>query len=88
MHAFLATCRKGAHQQAAEAKWAEEERFAGAHELWMCLRWGLSRVVRVEGGRVRGLLSWAWYDKRKTEEAGECLCCPFLRFFVPFCLRP
>ncbi|KAJ7020872.1 hypothetical protein C8F04DRAFT_1142446, partial [Mycena alexandri] len=38
----------------------------------MCLRWGLSRVVRVEGGReVRGLLSWAWYERWRTEEAAN-----------------
>ncbi|KAJ7746166.1 hypothetical protein DFH07DRAFT_1038602 [Mycena maculata] len=82
--AFLATCADasssdysnggasdglGGRARAAEEKWAEEARFAGAHELGMCLRWGLSRVVRVEGGReVRGLLSWAWYEKWREEE--------------------
>ncbi|KAJ7149733.1 hypothetical protein C8R46DRAFT_915583 [Mycena filopes] len=74
--AFLGTCRDGGGEMgvggAAEERWAEEARFAGAHELGMCLRWGLSRVVRVEGGReVRGLLSWAWYEKWKTEEAAN-----------------
>nr|GAT57935.1 predicted protein [Mycena chlorophos] len=50
----------------------EEARFSGAHELALCLRWGLSRVVRVEGGReLRGLLSWAWYERWKAEEAAN-----------------
>ncbi|KAJ7081950.1 hypothetical protein C8R44DRAFT_894924 [Mycena epipterygia] len=66
VHAFLATCqdsnsssRNGSQQ--AEKRWAEEVRFTAAHELRVCLRWGLSGVVRrVEGGReVRRLLSWA-----------------------------
>ncbi|KAJ7271461.1 hypothetical protein C8J57DRAFT_1449901 [Mycena rebaudengoi] len=66
--AFLGTCEGS--QSAAAAKWAEEARFAGPHELGMCLRWGLSRVVRVEGGReVRGLLSWTWYERWRAEEA-------------------
>ncbi|KAF8167005.1 hypothetical protein K438DRAFT_1856427 [Mycena galopus ATCC 62051] len=60
--------RMGGHD-----KFVEEARFAGAHELGMALRWGLSRVVRVEGGReVRGLLSWAWYERWRAEESGEC----------------
>ncbi|KAJ7692250.1 hypothetical protein B0H17DRAFT_1200586 [Mycena rosella] len=72
VHAFLATCGPGEGHPPAEARWVEETRFAGAHELGMCLRWGLSRVVRVEGGReVRGLLSWAWYERWKAEEAGR-----------------
>ncbi|KAF7333861.1 F-box domain-containing protein [Mycena venus] len=63
VNAFLATCRDssssghgpsphgGMRGNQAEEKWLEEARFAGPHELGMCLRWGLSRVVRVEGGR-------------------------------------
>ncbi|KAJ7209450.1 hypothetical protein B0H12DRAFT_1330088 [Mycena haematopus] len=39
---------------------------------WDVLRWGLSRVVRVEGGReVRGLLSWAWYESWRAEESAN-----------------
>ncbi|KAK7018130.1 F-box domain-containing protein [Favolaschia claudopus] len=53
-----------------QSRFADEARFASAHELAMCLRWGLSRVVRVEGGReVRGLLSMAWYERWREEEA-------------------
>ncbi|KAF5343677.1 hypothetical protein D9758_014682 [Tetrapyrgos nigripes] len=32
----------------ADKKWREEARFAGMHELGMCLRWGLARVVRIQ----------------------------------------
>ncbi|KAJ7016606.1 hypothetical protein C8F04DRAFT_1019007 [Mycena alexandri] len=72
VNAFLASCREGGNSALGEERWAEEARFAGAHELGMCLRWGLSRVVRVEGGReVRGLLSWAWYERWRTEEAAN-----------------
>ncbi|KAJ7177311.1 hypothetical protein C8R43DRAFT_1193310 [Mycena crocata] len=44
--------RRGGRQES-EARWAEEARFAGAHELGMCLRRGLSRLVGAEGGRER-----------------------------------
>ncbi|KAJ7051535.1 hypothetical protein C8F01DRAFT_1174871 [Mycena amicta] len=65
-HAFLASCHS--HQD----DFGEEARFAAAHELALCLRWGLSKVVRVEGGReLRGLLSWTWYERWKAEEAGN-----------------
>ncbi|CAK5278270.1 unnamed protein product [Mycena citricolor] len=67
--AFLKTCGD-APSRAAEDDWQDEARFAGPHELGMALRWGLSRVVRVEDGReLRGLLSWAWYERWKSEEA-------------------
>ncbi|KAJ6524104.1 hypothetical protein DFH09DRAFT_1372258 [Mycena vulgaris] len=49
-HEFLAICADGAGARE-EERWAEEARFAGVHELGMCLRWGLSRVVMMEGGR-------------------------------------
>ncbi|KAJ6447857.1 hypothetical protein C8R45DRAFT_1115653 [Mycena sanguinolenta] len=75
--AFLATCSgnsNGGHRNGAGGsdKFADEARFAAAHELGMCLRWGLSRVVRVEAGReVRGLLSWAWYERWRVEEGAN-----------------
>ncbi|KAJ6613879.1 hypothetical protein B0H10DRAFT_196553 [Mycena sp. CBHHK59/15] len=84
VQAFLGTCVDGGgvpngsgHGSnggggGAEARWAEEARFAGPHELGMCLRWGLARVVRVEGGReVRGLLNWAWYECWRADEAAS-----------------
>ena len=32
----------------ADKKWREEAKFAGMHELGMCLRWRLARVVRIQ----------------------------------------
>lgn len=56
----------------AERAWREEARFAGPHELGMCLRWGLARVVRVSGGSdVRGLIAGEYYAKFRDSEAGE-----------------
>ncbi|KAJ7594334.1 hypothetical protein C8J56DRAFT_926494 [Mycena floridula] len=50
--------------------WREEARFAGPHELGMCLRWGLARVVRVvDGIQMRGLISWERYCQFRDEEA-------------------
>jgi hypothetical protein len=81
VNAFLATCLDSSpsnghapgNASTAESKWAEEARFAGPHKPGMCLRWGLSCVVRVEGGReVKGLWSWAWYERWRVEEGGEC----------------
>lgn len=69
INAFLSTCR-GMRQEAAEREWREEVKFAGPHELGMCLRWGLARVVRIVGGQeVRGLLSYESYLEWSTYEA-------------------
>jgi hypothetical protein len=70
VNAFLATCLDSSASSSSashshngnnggtEEKWFEEARFAGPHELGMCLDWGVRRVVRVEGGReLSGLLS-------------------------------
>ncbi|KAF9483685.1 hypothetical protein BDN70DRAFT_873531 [Pholiota conissans] len=71
---FLYTCENhsNSHQaQEAEVKWREEARFAGPHELAMCLRWGLARVIRSVGGQdVRGLVSWEHYVDFRESEAG------------------
>lgn len=74
IRAFLNTC--DAHgefrAQEAENKWREEARFAGPHELGMCLRWGLARVIRSVGGQdVRGLVSWEHYVDFRETEAGK-----------------
>ncbi|KAL0948044.1 hypothetical protein HGRIS_010669 [Hohenbuehelia grisea] len=73
---FLEACREGISPDPdrmgkAERRWREEARFAGPHELGMCLRWGLARVVRIQSGQeVRGLLSWdAYREFRDTEAA-------------------
>ncbi|CAL1701755.1 unnamed protein product [Somion occarium] len=68
IQAFLRTCGKPSHE--ADRLWREEARFAGPHELGMCLRWGLARVVRVVGGQeVRGLVSYDWYMQWREAEA-------------------
>ncbi|PFH49544.1 hypothetical protein AMATHDRAFT_76152 [Amanita thiersii Skay4041] len=70
--AFLDTCemRSSPSVEKAEAKWRDEARFAGLHELGMCLRWGLARVVRISRGmEVRGLIAWDHYVKFRDSEA-------------------
>lgn len=74
IRSFLNTCEplSGHRAQEAEAKWREEAQFAGPHELGMCLRWGLARVIRSVGGQdVRGLISWEHYVEFRDSEAGE-----------------
>lgn len=71
---FLNTCtiNSGHAAAEAEARWREEARFAGPHELGMCLRWGLARVIRSFGGQdVRGLISWEHYTEFRDSEGGE-----------------
>ncbi|KAG5645311.1 hypothetical protein DXG03_006500 [Asterophora parasitica] len=66
---FLDTC---AHptDRTSESKWRDEARFAGHHELGMCLRWALARVIRSVGGHdVRGLISWDRYVEFRDSEA-------------------
>ncbi|KAJ7081931.1 hypothetical protein C8R44DRAFT_992255 [Mycena epipterygia] len=89
VRAFLATCQdsNSSSRNNSQERWAKEARFAGAHELGICLRWGLLRVVRVEGGReVRRLLNWAWYQRWRAEEAGECFSIPPSFFCPPYSL--
>lgn len=70
IRAFLETCANPSSKEA-EHRWREEARFAGPHELGMCFRWGLARVVRVVGGQaVRGLISWDHYVQFRDSEAG------------------
>ncbi|KAG2113542.1 uncharacterized protein F5147DRAFT_49751 [Suillus discolor] len=67
IRAFLETCTGGID---AEHRWREEARLAGPHELGMCIRWGLARVVRVVGGQaVRGLIAWDHYTEFRDSEA-------------------
>jgi len=71
IRAFLDTCTGGAD---AELRWREEARLTGPHELGMCIRWGLARVVRVSGGQaVRGLIGWDHYTEFRDSEAGGYL---------------
>ncbi len=69
IQAFLKTCGKSSHE--ADRLWREEAAFAGPHELGMCLRWGLARLVRIVGGQeVRGMLSFDTYVEWREAEAG------------------
>lgn len=69
IQAFLRTCSSPSAES--ERLWREEARFAGPHELGMCLRWGLARVVRVVGGQdYRGLIAWDHYTEFRDSEAG------------------
>lgn len=68
---FLETCKPGVALDKADKRWREEARFAGPHDLGMCLRWGLARAMRIQGGQeVRGLLPWDMYRQFKETEAG------------------
>lgn len=70
---FINTCmvNPGHSANEAEEKWRTEARFSGPHELGMCLRWGIARVIRsVAGQDVRGLVSWEHYVEFRDNEAG------------------
>lgn len=70
IRAFLNTCQPNFSNQEEEMRWREEARFAEPHELGMCLRWGLARVVRSVGGHdVRGLIAWDKYVEFRDSEA-------------------
>lgn len=70
VQAFLRTCVPFPAPDA-DKKWNEEAKFAGPHELGMCLRWGLARVVRIVGGNaVRGLVGWENYIEWSEAEVG------------------
>lgn len=69
VRSFLETCTGGID---AERRWREEARLAGPHELGMCIRWGLARVVRIVGGQaVRGLIAWDHYTEFRDSEATQ-----------------
>lgn len=73
VRAFLDTCdmRSSLSAEKAEAKWKDEARFAGLHELGICLRWGLARVSRINRGQeIRGLIPWDHYVRFRESEAG------------------
>lgn len=71
--AFLITCTPRSSPQQ-DGLWRQEAKLAGPHELGMCLRWGLARIVRIVGGQeVRGLLSYESYIEWCQAEAGASL---------------
>ncbi|KAI0925430.1 hypothetical protein AcW1_002909 [Taiwanofungus camphoratus] len=68
IRAFLRTCGKPSSET--EHQWREEARLAEPHELGMCLRWGLARVIRiVKGQEVRGLVAYENYIEWRDAEA-------------------
>lgn len=71
IQAFIRTCSPSPGRDV-ETAWRDEIRFAGPHELGMCLRWGLARVVRLVGGNaVRGLVAWDFYVEWSEAEICE-----------------
>ncbi|OCH84945.1 hypothetical protein OBBRIDRAFT_891493 [Obba rivulosa] len=86
IQAFLRTCSKPSAE--ADRQWREEAQFAGPHELGMCLRWGLARVVRIIGGQeVRGILAYdhyaAWRDAEEALNYPEAHFAAFLEPLQP-----
>ena len=74
IQAFLKTC--GNPSREADMFWRQEAAFADPHELGMCLRWGLARIVRIVGGQeVRGMLSFETYAEWRENEAGMLALC-------------
>ncbi|KAG9001059.1 hypothetical protein FRB94_007120 [Tulasnella sp. JGI-2019a] len=68
VRSFLASCHRPS-APTGDAKWREDARLAGSHELGMLLRWGLARVMReVDGREIRGILDWDVYVQWKLDE--------------------
>ncbi|KAJ3739811.1 hypothetical protein DFH05DRAFT_500906 [Lentinula detonsa] len=89
--AFLGTCvvLVGRDKDVAEKNWREEARFADMHELGMCLRWGLARIVRIiDGVEVRGLLSWEYYIPWAEQEQALNYPPEHFRIFLPTLQTP
>ncbi|KAF8885202.1 hypothetical protein BD779DRAFT_1534609 [Infundibulicybe gibba] len=86
IRAFLETCFDPSRES--EHRWREEARFAGPHELGMCLRWGLARAVRSVGGQeVRGLIAWDHYLEFRDSEHGITQLPPVPLFHLPSSTR-
>ncbi|KAG8989665.1 hypothetical protein FRB90_002136 [Tulasnella sp. 427] len=80
VRSFLGSCNRPS-APTGDAKWREDARLAGPHELGMVLRWGLARLMRVVNGvYVRGMLEWDVYVQWKTDE--EALRFPATHFPV------
>ncbi|KAG8859130.1 hypothetical protein FRB96_004700 [Tulasnella sp. 330] len=68
VRSFLASCNRPS-APTGNARWREDARLAGPHELGMLLRWGLARVLRVvDGQEIRGILDWDVYVQWKLDE--------------------
>lgn len=74
VRSFLGSCQRPS-APTGDAKWREDAKLAGPHELGMVLRWGLARLMRVVNGvYVRGMLEWDVYVQWKSDEQGTHLC--------------
>ncbi|KAG8932809.1 hypothetical protein FRC00_014108 [Tulasnella sp. 408] len=68
VRSFLGSCQRPS-APTGDAKWREDAKLAGPHELGMVLRWGLARLMRVVNGvYVRGMLEWDVYVQWKSDE--------------------
>ncbi|QRV95888.1 hypothetical protein RhiJN_23906 [Ceratobasidium sp. AG-Ba] len=71
IRAFLGTCSDPV-SRSGDARFREEARFAGPHELAMTIRWGLARIVRmVNGLETHGFLDFEVYRAWRFSEESK-----------------
>ncbi|KAG8686107.1 hypothetical protein FRC08_012743, partial [Ceratobasidium sp. 394] len=71
IRAFLGTCSDPI-SRAGDARFREEARFAGPHEVAMTIRWGLARIVRmVNGTETHGFMDFDVYRAWRTSEESQ-----------------
>ncbi|KAJ1304068.1 hypothetical protein OPQ81_008475 [Rhizoctonia solani] len=71
IRSFLGTCSEPISRQA-EARFREEARFAGPHEVAMTIRWGLARIVRiVNGAETHGIMDFDVYRAWRMNEQAQ-----------------
>ncbi|CAE6411917.1 unnamed protein product [Rhizoctonia solani] len=71
IRSFLGTCSEPVSRQA-EARFREEARFAGPHEVAMAMRWGLARIVRiVSGAETHGIMDFDVYRAWRVSEQAQ-----------------
>ncbi|KAG9096851.1 hypothetical protein FRC06_008265 [Ceratobasidium sp. 370] len=71
IRAFLGTCSEPV-SRAGDARFREEARFAGPHEVAMTIRWGLARIVRmVNGTETHGFMDFDVYRAWKMSEESQ-----------------
>ncbi|CAE6482956.1 unnamed protein product [Rhizoctonia solani] len=71
IRSFLGTCSEPVSRQA-EARFREEARFAGPHEVAMTIRWGLARIVRiVNGAETHGIMEFDVYRAWRMNEQAQ-----------------
>ncbi|KAG8778196.1 hypothetical protein FRC12_025108 [Ceratobasidium sp. 428] len=71
IRAFLGTCSDPV-SRAGDARFREEARFAGPHEVAMTIRWGLARIVRiVNGTETHGFMDFEVYRAWRMSEQSQ-----------------